>query len=376
MNKSIVVLFVLSAMVGSLMIGCKSSQPSEQVMTTTSTDPLLSTNTLIEAPPDFAKQRIDSEDYPVPPYAKYLQGIKICLDPGHGGDASQRGYKRGSNGVREAEFNLRVAQYLRDFLEYSGAEVKLTREEDTDLSLKDRAEVANQWGADLFIACHHNAIDNKPQVNHTTVWYHNGVDERPSDLDLARYLCQGLFDALALPEVTGVPLKSDQLMYPEGFGVLRAAKVTAALTESSFYTNPEEEQRLRQPEYNLQEAYGIYLALARYAAAGLPKAKLLQPQDGIISANTPRTLEFELDDGLRSRKSWGYERSMILSSSIQVTLDGQIVPFTFTNDGYRLTMELPADLIAGEHQVEVEFQNMYKNSVLNPFFTIKVESGF
>jgi N-acetylmuramoyl-L-alanine amidase len=337
------------------------------------TDPMVSVNTLLEAPPDFAVGRIDSDRYPVPPYARFLTGVRICLDPGHGGDADQRGFKRGPTGVREAEVNLRVAQDLRAFLVHIGAEVLLTREEDTNVSLAARAGMANDWGADLFISCHHNAVDNNPEANHTTVWYHDGVDDRPSNLDLARYLCQGLLDELALPQITAVPLKSDQLMYPSGFGVLREARVTAALCESSFFTNPEEERRLRDPEYNLREAYGLFLGLARYAAAGLPRARLVAPEDGVIAAGTPEALEFELDDGLRSRKSWGFERQMILTDSIVVRLNGKVVPHTFTNEGYRLTVELPSDLSPGQHQVKVQFQNLFKNSVLNPHFAIEAQ---
>ena len=208
-----------------LFAGCQAPKPAG--------DRMVAVSTLVPAPDDFATKRIGTAQFPIPPYAKFLQGVKICLDPGHGGDAEKRGYKRGGTGVREAEVNLRVAKYLRELLTKSGAEVKLTREGDTDSSLAERAGVANEWGADIFVALHHNAIDNKPTVNHTTVWYHKDVDYRPSDLDLARYICQGLYDTLALPQITDVPLKSDQLMYKEGFGVLRAAKVTAALTETS-----------------------------------------------------------------------------------------------------------------------------------------------
>lgn len=335
---------------------------------------MVSVNTLRPAPPDFAEQRVGTADWPIPPYAKFLAGVKICLDPGHGGDAHKRGYKRGPTGVREAEMNLRVAQYLRAFLERAGAEVRLTREEDVDSSLAERAAVANEWGADLFLSLHHNAIGNKPHVNHTTVWYHADVDYRPSNLDLARYVCQGLYDALALPQITDVPLKSDQLMYQDGFGILRHAQVTAALAETSFFTNPEEEQRLRDPEYNLREAYGFFLGLAKYAAGGLPRGRLSEPAGGETPAaeERPAALVFELDDGLRGRKSWGAERQMILTDSIAVRIDGELVPFTFVNEGYRLTVELPADLAPGSHEVEVQFQNMSKNSVLNPQFTIDV----
>ncbi len=329
-------------------------------------------DTLHDAPPDFALRRIGTDAYPIPAYARYLDGVKICLDPGHGGQAHKRGYKRGPTGVREAEMNLRVAQYLRDLLEHCGAEVLLTREADVHSTLAERAQMANDWNADLFISCHHNAI-GKPEVNRTTVWYHRDVDYRPANLDLARHLCQGLLDELALPDLTGVPLKSDQLMYENGFGILRHANVTAALCESSFFTNPAEEQRLRDPEYNLREAYGLFLGLAQYAFNGLPKLTLTSPADGVVPADEPATLVFHLDDGLRGRKAWGSDRQMILSDSLAVRIDGAERPYTFENDGYRLTVEIPEGFAAGDHPVEIQFQNMYKQSVLNPFLTLTAE---
>jgi len=360
----------------------------------TDSDPMLAVNTLIEAPDDYAARRVGTDAYPIPPYAKFLKGVKICLNPGHGGDAHQRGFKRGPTGVREAEMNLRVAQYLREFLVACDADVILTREDDSELSYEERATIANDWGADLFVSLHHNAIDNKPEVNYTTVWYHGEVSYRPSNLDLARYLCDGLYDALALPRITDVPLKSDQLMYKNGFAVLRHAEVTAALTESSFFTHPAEEQRLRRPEYNLREAYGLFVGLARYAAAGLPRAKLIastadaisptgqleesakMQAGGTVTAPTMpnnAAVVFELEDGLRNRKAWGHERNMILADSIVVRVNGRRVPHRFYDDGsrYLLTVEPPIGLAAGVHEVEVQFQNMNKNSVLNPLFTVE-----
>ncbi len=291
--------------------------------------------------------------------------------------------------------NLRVAQYLRDFLVASGADVKLTRDDDVFLSYEQRAEIAGNWGADLFVSLHHNAIDGKPEVNYTTVWYHGEVGYRPGNLDLARFLCDGLYDALALPRITDVPLKSDLLMRKTGFAVLRSATVTAALCESSFFTNPEEEQRLRQPEYNLREAHGLFIGLAKYVAAGLPRAVIVEPADGVfvrrhdhavdrgdwidsentLSASVSRlVLAFELDDGLRCRKAWGHERNMIIANTIAVHVDGRALPHRFKDDGqrYLLTVDLPDDILSGDHSVELQFQNMNKNSVLNPLFKISV----
>ncbi len=353
----------LPGLVVLVVAGCH--EPREPV------DPMLAVGTIIEAPDDYAEVRIGTDPWPVPPYARYLEGVRICLDPGHGGDAHKRGYKRGPSGVREAEVNLRVAKYLRTCLQAAGADVRLTREADLDSSLAERAEVANRWPADLFVSLHHNAI-GKPDVNRTAVFKHVGVDYRPANLDLARYLCQGLLQAFQFPQIAGDSIKSDQLIYDVGFGVLRNADVTAALTESSFFSNPEEEQRLRTAEHNFMEAYGLFDGLARYAYAGLPRQKLVEPADGRVIPGETGVLVFELDDGLRNRKSWGAERPAILSSSIDVRLDGQPLDFTFRNEGHRLTVALPNDLSPGGHRVEIQFVNKHKNSVLDPYAWIDV----
>jgi N-acetylmuramoyl-L-alanine amidase len=158
---------LLTCLVG-LCEGCRAPEPRREGPAP-EVDPMAAVSTLIPAPEDFAARHVGSEEYPIPPYAKFLEGVKICLDPGHGGDAHKRGYKRGGTGVREAEVNLRVAKYLREFLVTAGAEVLLTRAADVDVSLAERAAIANEWDADLFISLHHNAIGNKPHVNYTTV---------------------------------------------------------------------------------------------------------------------------------------------------------------------------------------------------------------
>lgn len=349
------------------LLGCRTTQPQPAEV-----DPFTAVNTIFPAPDDFARQRIGTAEYPIPPQAKFLQGARICLDPGHGGEAQRREWKRGPTGVREAEVNLRVALYLRDLLEAAGAEVLMTRTDDSLVANGARPKMANEWGADIFLSIHHNAV-NKPHVNYTTVWYHADESARPSNLDLARYLCMELFDSLQLPQTTDVPLKSDQLMYESGFGVLRGATMTAALSESSFHSNPEQEQRLRDPAYNLREAYALFRGLLHYATAGWPSIELHTPADGAITDVTA-PLVVELHDGLRTRRAWGHERRMILPDTIAARIDDAAVPFEFTDDGktYLLTLTLPADLAAGEHVVEVQFENVFKNSVLEPFVTVTV----
>lgn len=371
-TKPFLSLTIAATITAPMLAGCSETHEQSDAHRPSESKSAVSDNTLLPAAPDFAHTRIGADTYPIPKYAKFLEGLRICLDPGHGGDAHKPGYKRGPTGVREAEMNLRVARYLREFLTHAGAQVRLTRDDDVDLSLKERADIANSWLADIFISLHHNAIANKPTTNYTTVWYHGDINDHPASVDLARYLCQGLLDELDVDQHAGVPLKSDQLMYASGFAVLRHAKVTAALCESSFYTHPQEEQRLRNPEYNLREAYGIFLGLARYAAGGLPAVGIPQDSTGASLLPNDGSVVLQLDDGLRSRKAWGYQRNKILLDSISVKLNDSPLPFEFDSTRYLLKVTLPPDLKNGGHTLRVHFENMYKNSVLNPMVTINI----
>ncbi|MEG3069480.1 MAG: N-acetylmuramoyl-L-alanine amidase [Candidatus Syntrophopropionicum ammoniitolerans] len=82
---------------------------------------------------------------------------KICIDPGHGG--ADPGAV-GPTGLKEKDVNLAVGLKLAELLKPI-AEVKLTRTRDVAVSLKDRAAVANSWGADYFISCHANSFTDR-----------------------------------------------------------------------------------------------------------------------------------------------------------------------------------------------------------------------
>jgi N-acetylmuramoyl-L-alanine amidase len=234
-------------------------------------------------PDQYDWTHLPDPSFPIPPYAKFLQDVAIVVDPGHVGQSEKNrpsGWKRGPTGLREAEANLRVARYLRDFLETSGATVIMTREQDVPLDisdeedLADRAAIANKARGDLLVSIHHNAAD-KPEPNYTAVFYHADGAGSPASLDAARNLLTGINDALRLEKHGDCGLWSDLTMYPNGFGLLRRLEIPGVLCESSFHTNPDEERRLRDPVYNRREAYGMFLGLARWAQSGLPRVELV-----------------------------------------------------------------------------------------------------
>lgn len=320
-----------------------------------------------------------SPAFPVPPYARFLEQVKIVIDPGHGGRAERPNWKRGPTGLREAEVNLRIALFLRDFLRAAGAQVTLTREDDAYLHEEDaidlqlRADIANQQQADLLVSIHHNLADSA-DANFTTVFYHGRPDDSPASLAAARHLLAGLNDALRLERHIGSALQSDYAIYPppkDGFAILRHARVPAVLTEASFYSNLQEEQRLRDPVYNRREAYGLFLGLARWAQAGLPRVRLVSPENGRLKPGKPVVVR--LDDGLRERGDMGSDLSMVFASSIVVRLDDEPVAFEYDADKHEVRFTPPALAVFKSAELYVNFLNKYGQPVLHPL--IELRSG-
>ena len=298
-----------------------------------------------------------------PPHTRHLKGFKICLDPGHGGQGHVPDYKRGPTGVREAEVNLRVASHLREMLQKVGVTVIMTRVDDAYVSLSRRSEIANENSADFFISLHHNGIDN-PKVNYTSTWYHGDADDSRQSLDLARYIQQGVSDALQLPTSPASGLYSDKLITASGFGVLRLTECPAVLCEASFLSNPEEETRLKEDDYLRREAYGYFLGIARYVEGGFPKGVLVEPQHtSVIQTKTPR-LQIQVMDGLHERGAWMLKRQQIFTDSIRVKVDNVDVSYHYDRETDQITVSLDKPLSNGVHFVQTELVNYYGNHSL------------
>ncbi len=299
-----------------------------------------------------------------PPYTRHLKGFKICLDPGHGGQGHVPDYKRGPTGVREAEVNLRVAFHLREMLQEVGATVVMTRVDDSYVSLPMRSQIANESSADFFISLHHNGIDN-PKVNYTSTWYHGDADDSRQSLDLARYIQQGVSDALQLPTSPASGLYSDKLITASGFGVLRLTECPAVLCEASFLSNPEEETRLKADGYLRKEALGYFLGIARYVEGGFPKGVLIEPQHASVIQTKMPILQIQVIDGLHERGAWMLKRQQIFTDSIRVKVDNVDVPYHYDRGTDRITVSIDKPLSNGVHVVLTELVNYYGNHSLS-----------
>ena len=314
-------------------------------------------------------QDLPEEHYAIPPFAHQLAQFRIALDPGHGGNAHLAGYKRGPTGKREAVMNLSVALYLKEFLELAGASVFLTREDERFVALADRAELAEQAGCDFMISLHHNASRN-PRTNYAAVFYHLTPDYSPFSLDLARNIYFGLVEALRLPQINDRGLLADTLIYPAGFGLLRRSRIPAILLESSFYSNPAEEKRLTNQRYNRREAYGIFLGLARWAAAGVPRAEKITPMQS--TADKQPVIAYRLFDGLEKSTSEPGDAISIFSQSVSATVDGRVVPVQVSTDQTTARLQPDSSLSNGYHLVQLSVENMFKNHNLPKVDTLIV----
>jgi N-acetylmuramoyl-L-alanine amidase len=78
---------------------------------------------------------------------------KVKLDPGHGG--SDPGAS--AHGLVEKHMTLVTAFAAKEELEAHGVEVSMTRTTDVYIDLSKRAQMANDWDADLFVSIHYNA---------------------------------------------------------------------------------------------------------------------------------------------------------------------------------------------------------------------------
>ncbi len=88
----------------------------------------------------------------------------IVLDPGHGGkDPGAIGF----NGFKEKEIVLAVGLKLKSKLEEKGFTVKMTRDSDEFIELAQRPKMASDWGGDLFLSLHCNAIEGKERQQRT-----------------------------------------------------------------------------------------------------------------------------------------------------------------------------------------------------------------
>ncbi|MDB9488979.1 N-acetylmuramoyl-L-alanine amidase [Dolichospermum circinale CS-534/05] len=163
-----------------------------------------------------------------------LSGIKIVLDPGHGGKESGAS---GPNGYLEKDVNLVISKLLRDELVKRGAKVVMTREDDRDLSLVERQVIINTEEPAIALSVHHNSLPDNGDAENTkgfgTFWYH------PQSHSMAVFLQNYVVTNLRKPNY-GV--------FWNNLALTRPSVAPAVLLELGFMSNPYEFEEIVNPQ--------------------------------------------------------------------------------------------------------------------------------
>src|SRR6056297_299362 len=173
----------------------------------------------------------------------------IVLDAGHGGfDPGAVG----KNNLQEKIVNLKIVKRLESILKSHGFKVKLTRSDDTFISLNQRVKMANNDGARLFISIHNNSSSKSTSEGTETFIAPNKTGD---SLLLAENIQKQLIDKLGLVN-RGV--KKEHLY------VIKYTEMPAVLVEVAFLSNPAEEKLLLKDSFLTEAAVAISQGIFDY----------------------------------------------------------------------------------------------------------------
>lgn len=204
---------------------------------------------------------------------------KICIDPGHGGADRAN---RGPTGYIEADGVLDISLRLAAKLRAAGHQVKLTRDKDMTLSLAERARIANNWGADIFISEHTNAGPLTARGVEVIHSIHGGNGKK---------LAQFIYDELIAIGLPGRRIFSRESIKHPGYdyyGVIRMTKMPAVIVESEFHSHPEAEKLLKDPAWREKIAEAQARAILKFFG--------IETEEEVVSITNARKTKVLFDD--------------------------------------------------------------------------------
>jgi N-acetylmuramoyl-L-alanine amidase len=222
-----------------------------------------------------------------------MLGLKIgrvVIDPGHGGHDLG---SMGRGGLLEKDLVLAIAKELQILLEENlGAQVVLTRTDDSFVSLEERTAVANRQRADLFISIHANSSRTRATSGVETYYLDFAATEAEREVaarenatsvsnvrdleDLIKKIAQA-DKSMESRELASVvqkrlyagarklfPSAQDRGVRKAPFVVLIGANMPSVLVEVAFISNPKDERLLRKEANQKRLTTALYSGIEDY----------------------------------------------------------------------------------------------------------------
>jgi N-acetylmuramoyl-L-alanine amidase len=237
------------------------------------------------------------------PAADVARLITVAIDAGHGGEDPGA---RGRSGTHEKHVTLAIARKLKALVDDEpNMRGVLIRDGDYFIPLVNRVIKARKVQADLFVSIHADAYV-KPHARGSSVfalsergatsaaagWLARkeneadligGVNIDVADPTLKQVLIDlsqtaTINDSLKLAkavlgEIGGVNDLHKAHVEQAGFAVLKAPDIPSILVETAFLTNPEEEKKLKDENYQDKMAQAILVGIRKYFSANPPLAR-------------------------------------------------------------------------------------------------------
>lgn len=245
----------------------------------------------------------ESRDKPAPQKSELSRLVTVVIDPGHGGEDPGA---VGQGGHYEKNVTLSIGRRLKARIDAEpNMRAVLTRDADFFIPLGQRVQKARRLQADLFVSVHADAFI-KPTARGSSVFV---LSEHGASSSAARWLAQRenaadliggvnlgvkdpflartlldlsqtatLNDSLklgraVLEKIGGINALHKGQVEEAAFAVLKAPDIPSILVETAFISNPEEERRLLDEDYQEQMAGAILAGMRAYFTRNPPLAK-------------------------------------------------------------------------------------------------------
>jgi len=176
--------------------------------------------------------------YPPQPLPRDPKQIRICIDPGHGGeDPGAR--TRTAPFLLEKNLALKTALKVAEQLKKSGYQIFMTRRKDIFIPLPERATFASNKKCQIFVSIHYNSTPKPTKASGPEVYYYDDENARTA---YSKKIGNSILHRLA--PASGSPSRG---VHPGNFCVIRETKMPAVLVEVAFLSNTKDAAKLRQP---------------------------------------------------------------------------------------------------------------------------------